>query len=128
MAHLERQGHSKVPFGLAVGACLFLVYFIQTGCYFFWTRIMLPNTFAGGLNDTYFAYVNALEFLFFIFIRTRLSLKYFAKFSTGLNVLFLVYVNSYMYSAQYEMLSILFLGTCLIFVTFLKIVEIPAMQ
>jgi hypothetical protein len=82
----------------------------------------------GGLNDTYFAYANMLEFLFFIFIRTRLSLKYFAKIATMLNVLFLVYLNSYLYSAQFQMLNFVAASTALTFVTFIKIAEIPAMQ
>ena len=101
MAHLERTGRSKWPLGLAVSACLFVIYFIQSGVFFFWTRVFLPNNTTMHLNDTYFIYMNSVEFCFFIFVRTRLSLKYVAKLITCANVIFLAYINSYMYAATF---------------------------
>lgn len=61
--------------------------------------MLFPDSFAGHINDQYFAYANFLEFFVFIFIRTRSSIKFFAKFITILNVIFLFYMNSYMYAA-----------------------------
>lgn len=61
---------------------------------------MFPEPFAGHINDIYFAYANFLEFFFFIFIRTRTSIKFAAKYITIINVIFLYYINSYMYGAQ----------------------------
>jgi hypothetical protein len=58
-----------------------------------------PTTFARGINDIYFFYVNVMEFLTLIFIRTRSSIKYFSKFITILNIAFLFYINSYFYGA-----------------------------
>lgn len=80
---------------------LFLTYYVQTCCYYVWLILMFPSTFAGNLNDLYFFYSNLVEFTFFIFIRTRLSLKYYPKVVTLLNLVFLVYINSYLYSAQF---------------------------
>jgi len=62
--------------------------------------MMFPNTFPNALNDQYFGYINLVEFACFIFVRTRMSLKYLPKFITLLNVLFMFYINSYMYSAS----------------------------
>jgi len=99
------------------------VYFMQTSCYYMWSRSVFPNTFSKGLTDSYFALVNLLEFLTFIFIRTRSSIKYYAKFATILNIMFLFYINSYMYGAQYPMLSIMTWGCVLMFFIFLRYFE-----
>ena len=64
-----------------------------------WVRMFYPSTFANSLNDLYFFYTNLIEFTYFLFIRTRMSLKYYPKIVTLINVMFLVYVNSYMYAA-----------------------------
>lgn len=52
------------------------------------------------LADLYFGYLNLLEFTWFLFARTRLTLKYYPKVATGLNLTFLVYINSYEYAAS----------------------------
>lgn len=96
--------------------------------YFFWTRISFPRTFASGINDFYFVYFNAIEFMFFIFVRTRLSLNYVAKMLTISNVIFLFYFNSYMYAAQYQMLYLNSALSLLIFALFIHIAEGPAMR
>ena len=57
------------------------------------------STFPSSLNDAYFFYMNTIELLSFLFIRTRSSIKYFPKLITMSNVMFLLYVNSYMYAA-----------------------------
>jgi hypothetical protein len=95
MAHVDRQGGSKTGIVLAVIACLFMVYFVQSAVIFIWARIFLPFTYAGGLNDGFFGYNNFLEFSFFIFIRTRLSIKYYSKLVTILNVTMMLYIYSY---------------------------------
>eukprot|EP00356_Strombidium_inclinatum_P017314 CAMPEP_0170490742 /NCGR_PEP_ID=MMETSP0208-20121228/8827_1 /TAXON_ID=197538 /ORGANISM="Strombidium inclinatum, Strain S3" /LENGTH=98 /DNA_ID=CAMNT_0010766183 /DNA_START=1422 /DNA_END=1715 /DNA_ORIENTATION=+ len=64
-------------------------------------------TFSESLNDGYFFYVNFMELFSFLFIRTRSSIKYFPKFITIVNLMFLFYVNSYMYPAQLEALYLL---------------------
>ena len=98
-AHLDRQGASKKTFLFALCFTLLVFYFMQTSCYFFWTQLIFPEPYASHINDLYFAYSNFLEFFVFIFIRTRTSIKYYAKFITILNLMFLFYINSYMYGA-----------------------------
>jgi len=98
-AYLDRQGKSKLPYIMGLLATLLVFYFMQTSCQFLWTQILFPDPFAGHLNDLYFAYSNFLEFFVFIFIRTRSSIKYCAKYLTLANVAFLFYINSYMYAA-----------------------------
>lgn len=55
------------------------------------------NTISGSFNDAYFFYVNMIEMVSFIFLRTRSSIKYFPKLITIANITFLFYVNSEMY-------------------------------
>ncbi len=65
------------------------------------------TTLAPSVNDGYFFYVNTIELLSFLFIRTRSSIKYFPKMITLYNLIFLMYVNSYMYACQFEALNVL---------------------
>ena len=90
--------------------------------------MLFPSTFPGHINDIYFAYSNFLEFFAFIFIRTRSSIKYFAKFITMLNVMFLFYINSYMYAAQMQFYTMMLYLTLAIVFAFLEFFEVPAIQ
>jgi TctA family transporter len=94
--------------------------------YFLWTDLIFPSIIASGINDIYFFYVNLLEFATLFFVRTRSSIKYLPKYITLLNIMFIVYVNSYMYPAQYEFFSVVTNATVALFAYFLKNYEIPA--
>jgi hypothetical protein len=61
--------------------------------------MIFPHIYAEGINDLYFFYVNMIEFASFFFVRTRSSIKYLPKFVAIMNVTFLFYINSYIYSA-----------------------------
>lgn len=128
IADIQRNKKSKVVFSLAVVAVLLLTYYVQTCCYFVWVKLMFPASFASNLNDLYFFYSNLLEFTFFIFIRTRLSLKYYSKVVTLINLVFFVYINSYLYSAQLQIYRILLSTNLLFFITLLLEFEIPALR
>jgi hypothetical protein len=104
MAFYDSVGKSKLLFCLAVCVCLSLTYFVQTCCFFIWSKIVFPNSYPGGLGDLYFAYLNFFEFSWFLFARTRLTLKYYPKMVTILNIAFFVYINSYEYAASIQFL------------------------
>jgi len=57
-----------------------------------------------GLDDLYFGYINLMEFTYFLFVRTRSSLKYYPKMVTIMNIAFLIYINSYDYAACMDFL------------------------
>lgn len=94
--------------------------------YFLWTEIIFPSIIARGINDLYFFYINLLEFATLFLVRTRSSIKYLPKFVTILNIIFIMYINSYMYPAQYELMSVVNNITITLFAYFLKYYEIPA--
>ena len=127
-AHLDRQGESKTTFLMGLVYTLFVFYFMQTSCYYFWTTMIFPEQFAGHINDMYFGYANFLEFFAFIFIRTRSSIKYCAKFITIINIIFLFYINSYMYSAMTHFFWMMYALSIAIFLAFLEFFEVPAIQ
>ena len=56
------------------------------------------STFPLLANDMYFWYVMVFEFLLLIFVRTRSSIKFCARYITIANIIFLLYINSYMYA------------------------------
>ena len=127
-AHLDRQGASKKTFLMGLIFTLIVFYFMQTSCYFFWTQLIFPSPFAKHINDMYFAYSNFLEFFLFIFIRTRSSIKYYAKFITMINLMFLFYINSYMYGAQLQFFYMMYAFTFAICFAFLELFEVPAIR
>ena len=70
---------------------------------------MAFNTFRSRMiYFLYLYYVYCVEIDCFHHVRTRSSIKYFPKYIFLLNVMFLMYVNSHMYGAQFEALTILF--------------------
>ena len=76
-------------------------------CYNFWTYMAFNSSFTESLNDSYFFYINTIEMLSFLFVRTRSNIKYFPKYITIGNMMFLMYINSYMYPSKKEALAIL---------------------
>ena len=78
---------------------------------------------AGGINDLYFFYHNIMEFANLFFIRTRSSIKYFPKLILILNMCFVMYVDSYVYSAQYEMFYVLCYMSLFLLIGFIKYYE-----
>jgi hypothetical protein len=128
MAHYDSQGKSKFTFAVAVFCCLCVTYFIQTCAYFIWNRLTFPHIYPSALGDLYFGYLNLIEFTWFLFARTRLTLKYYPKVVTILNIAFLVYINSYEYAASVQFLMFIVLLNTLILVWFLKECELPAIR
>jgi len=100
---------------------------MQTSCAYLWTALLFRDTFPIMANDVYFWYVNMVEFFILIFMRTRSSLQFLPKMVTMINVIFLVYINSYMYAASMELLLVLITLTVTLFLLFLKWFEQPAM-
>jgi hypothetical protein len=96
-AYLDRNGMSKgwLFFALITGMSMY--YLMYMSCYTMWTFMAFNTSFAGFLNQAYFFYINTIELMSFLFVRTRSSIKYLPKMITICNVMFLMYVNSYMY-------------------------------
>jgi hypothetical protein len=59
------------------------------------------------------------------FIRTRSSIKYLPKFLTLLNMTFIFYLNSYIYSAQYELFAFVYHFSAALFLYFMINYEVP---
>ena len=100
MAYYDSVRKSKLMFCFSVCICLTLTYFVQTCCFFIWSKVVFPRTYPNGLGDLYFAYLNFFEFSWFLFARSRLTLKFYPKMVTILNIAFFVYINSYAYAAS----------------------------
>jgi hypothetical protein len=122
------MGQSKTMFLFALSFTLFLICFMQTSCYYLWTQMMFPFTFPDSLNDFYFGYVNLIEFGVFLFVRTRTSIKYLPKFLSILNIMFLFYINSYLYAASNQFFLVLVFASILVFAYFMLEFEHPAIN
>lgn len=72
-------------------------------------------------------YILSFELHSLLFIRTRTSIKYFPKFITMLNIMFLFYLNSYMYGASFELAYFILAASVFALSYFLLEFEHPAM-
>ena len=73
-------------------------------------------------------YISFCEIASLLFIRTRSSIKYLPKLLTLANLIFLVYVQSYMYPAMVNALICLGDFTMVMFAYFIYRYEIPAVK
>ena len=89
---------------------------------------MFPRTYPSGLGDIYFAYLNFFEFTWFLFARTRLTLKFYPKMVTLMNIAFFVYINSYAYAASIQFLVFTISLNVMVLVYFLSKSEMAAAQ
>eukprot|EP00347_Sterkiella_histriomuscorum_P023689 403333726 len=127
-AYLDQNRRTKWGLISSYIMCLFAFYFMYGACYFLWSQLIFPQMIAKGINDLYFFYQNLLEFINLFFIRTRSSIKYFPKLILISNICFVLYINSYFYSAQYEFFSFLCHLSLLLLLGFLKYYEWEAIN
>ena len=106
-AYLEREGRSKAFLYFGYFLMLSAYYLMFLSCSSVWTYMCFNSYFTMAVNEAYFFYVIMLELVAFVFFRTRSTLKYLPKYLTLANVVFLVYINSYMYPCQFEALNVL---------------------
>ena len=64
----------------------------------------------------------------FLCVRTRSSIKYFSKYVTIANIIFLMYINSHIYAAQLESFLVLVSVTLYFLAYFLLHFEAKAIQ
>ena len=78
----------------------FLVYYVQASTFTAWTKFIFPHIYPRQLAERYFIYLSLVEFTWLIFARSRLTLKYYPKMVTLINLAFLIYINSYAYAGS----------------------------
>jgi len=113
---------------LSIFLGLLVYYLMYIACQYLWTKICFGETYSGIINDHYFFYVNYSELIFFIFIRTRSSIKYAPKYLTILNIIYLFYVHMYIYPAVFEAFIVLTYATLFIFCWFIVRYEVPSVN
>jgi hypothetical protein len=118
-AYLDRNGRSKKGLMFSIFTVMFTYYIMYMASYTFWDQVTFGKTFTGKINDHYYFYVNILEMTTFVFVRTRSSIKYFSKYVTIANIIFLMYINSHMYAAQLEAFLVLVFLTIFFLIYFL---------
>ena len=98
-AYRDRNNMGKCAMICSIILAIILIYVAHVACYSIWNALIFSAAFSGRLNEQYYLYVNFSELMSFLFIRTRSSIKYMPKMITILNMVFLMYVNTYMYCA-----------------------------
>ena len=128
-AYMRRRGRSQCPLITAFILFPLTIYFLYGGFYDLWDEIFLPHSpKSSGFCRSYLSYVGMMEFLNFMFIRSRISIKFWPKLLTFGNVLTLCYVYSYFYGFVDQALLCLVIFSFTIFLIFLRLVEIPALE
>jgi hypothetical protein len=100
LAHYGDNNQKKNLLTICVLTFFFFVYYIQASTFVAWTKFIFPHIYPRQLGERYFIYLNLVEFTWLIFARSRLTLKYYPKMVTLLNLAFLIYINSYAYAAS----------------------------
>ncbi len=127
-AYLSRTNRSSKDLILSFFFYLFLTYFTFGSSYYLWTELFLKGHLVNAeLNDSYFGIVGLMEFLSLLFMRTRLSLRYFPRFLLVANVLFLYYILINFYAFADEALLLLTVFCLFVFFLFL-LHEIAALE
>lgn len=127
-AYLDRNGMSKGGLIFSIFTALIIYYIMYMASYTFWDQVTFRETFTRRINDHYYFYVNILEMTSFLFVRTRSTIKYFSKYVTIANLIFLMYINSHMYAAQLEAFILLVLTTMHFLIFFVRKFEAKAIQ
>lgn len=129
-AFLDRSRKSKLCLIISIIITWYIYYFFYKSSYNFWFYLTysVHSPYSKSLPDTYFLYINIVEFLSFIFVRTRTSIKYLPKFIFGANLVFLMYDNSYMYGCSHEALKVLQTFSFFIFAYFINNFEWAAVN
>lgn len=108
-------------------AAFIMFYLLQIALFKFWTGYVFTSAYSGSIHEQYLVYISFIEIMSYLFIRTRSSIKYLPKFITLGNLIFLVYVQSYMYPAMTNALMCLNDYTFMLFGLFTVRYEIPAL-
>ena len=127
-AYLDRNNRSKCPMICAMILALIIFYLMYMASWALWTAIAFGEVWSGTLNEQYFFFTNCSELLVFLFVRTRSSIKYLPKYITMINLIFLMYVNQHMYSAQKEALKLLIWFSLFLYVHFIRKFELTAIK
>jgi len=125
-SNLRRTNRSNTFLHLAFLYFLLITYMFYGECYAVWAN-MFSGYFSTLSIDSqgYYPYVEFLELSMLVFIRSRISIKYFPKIMTILNVLYLFYCYTGLF--PYAFLAILLLSSAslVVFLLFLKYFELP---
>lgn len=126
-ANLRRTGRPRSCLVLAF-ICFFLTIYLT----FKLVSGMLYSLFFGQETmshseaERYFLYVECFDFLMFAFIRSRVSILYFARIFSVFNVLYLFYCFAYPLAYPTIALALLQALTMLVVLLLLKLIERPA--
>lgn len=123
-AYLDRNESSKCNLILSIALGMTVYYTMWVGSHHLWTVMTFGETFSGMINDRYFFYIAYTELFVFVFCRTRSSIKYLPKYITVLNMIYLFYVNMYIYPAVYEASIVLNYCTLFFFAWFIRRYEL----
>jgi len=128
-AHLKRTKQRTLFLFLSFFGLLVITYMFYGTCYNTWFDYFYNNRpILRNEGDLYYPYLEMIELLTLIFIRTRISIGYFPKIITILNVLYLYYcfINFYPFSGLAS--AVLCFISMAIFFLFLKLYELPALE
>ncbi len=128
-ANLERTRRADKYLVLSYIFFLTITYLFYGACFTVWNQLFFDGRpLAVGDSQNYYPYLEIVELFLLVFVRTRVSIMYFPKVITVLNVLYLFYV--YCNFFPFSGLSVGALTCCsmLVFVLFLKYFELPAAQ
>ena len=76
---------------------ILLFYFIYLSSIFIWSSLLFNKPVPKGLDENFYGFFAFLEFFCLIFVRTRVSIKYFGVVTIGIVLSFCLYIKFTLY-------------------------------
>ena len=127
ISNLKRTHRKLIALIFAV-ICFFIITYMFYGVLFtIWEEFFFDGRpYMTSYGQTYYLYLELLEFLILIFIRSRISILYFPKIISLVNLSYLFYGLSNFFPFFELAVGLMIVFTIVIFLLFIKYSELPA--
>ncbi len=128
-ASMQRSRRSDKYLLISYVCFLMLAYLFYGVCFSVWDQLFFSGRpLAIGDTQNYYPYLEIVELFLIVFVRTRISILYFPKVVTILNVVYLFYVYCNFYPFSGLAVAALTFSSLTAFILFLLFFEQPATQ
>lgn len=125
-AHYSRTGRSQGTYVCAYLLSLIVIIFFYALCYYIWSLSFFTfGAYTRIQLDNYYLYNQFMEIFTILFCRSQATILYLPKVLTLVNVVFIIYCQSFFFPFINEALSVVIALSALSFMLFIKLVECP---
>eukprot|EP00826_Nyctotherus_ovalis_P065684 TRINITY_DN9660_c0_g1_i1.p1 TRINITY_DN9660_c0_g1~~TRINITY_DN9660_c0_g1_i1.p1 ORF type:complete len:471 (+),score=62.22 TRINITY_DN9660_c0_g1_i1:279-1691(+) len=125
-AYYSRTRRSQASYVCAYLLNLVVIIFFYAICYYVWSLAFFTfGAYTRIQLDNYYLYNQFMEIFIILFCRSQVTILYLPKLLTMINVVFIVYCQSFFFPFINEALSVVIAVSALSLMLFIKLVECP---